>query len=64
MLSLHLHHLVNQKNEDDEFFEQEPLKDNRALMTLIWEGIKCTYKKIKVKNKKRTTIYEDTIRGR
>ena len=41
------------KDEDDEFFEQEPPEDNKAFMALIWEGIKCTYKKIKGKKKKK-----------
>ena len=41
------------KDEDDEFFKQEPLEDNRAFMILIWEGIKHTYRKIEGKKKKK-----------
>ena len=41
------------KDEDDEFFEQEPLEENKAFMALIWKGIKRTYRKIKGKKKKK-----------
>ena len=41
------------KDEDDEFSEQEPPEDNRAFMTLIWEWIKRTYRKVKGKKKKK-----------
>ena len=46
------------KEEDDEFFNQQPSEDNRAFMHLIWEGIKRTYKLIKgQKNKKIEETY-------
>ena len=41
------------KEEDDEFFNQQPSEDNRAFMHLIWEGIKRTYKLIKGQKKKK-----------
>ena len=37
------------KDEDDEYFNQEPLEDNREFMILIWEGIKKIYKLVKGK---------------
>jgi len=47
------------KDEDDEFFDQEPPKDNQAFMKLIWKGIK---KHIKMKKGKKKNNDEPHIK--
>jgi len=40
-------------NEDVQFFEQEPLQDNGEFMSMIWKGLKKTYKLVNDLHKKK-----------